>query len=130
MAEGFFREMAGARAVSLSAGSKPSGFVHRLAIRVMSEAGVDVSGHSSKDIRTFLPPDGTPPDRVVSVCGNAERECPVFPGAVDRLHWPFEDPADATGTEEEQLAVFRAVRDQIRERIAAGLDTLLSEPSV
>ncbi len=121
MAEGWLRHLAGERATALSAGSRPAGYVHPLAVRAMEEAGVDIAGHRSKSIEEFL---GDPPDVVISVCDSAAEECPVFPGRVERRHWPFDDPAHATGTEEERLAVFRRVRDEIRERIAVELGAL------
>jgi arsenate reductase len=87
----------------------------------MAEIGIDISGHHSKHMNEFL-------DReihtVITVCGNADQACPVFPGQVNRHHWGFEDPAHATGSDEEVLAVFRTVRDQIKlvfEAYAAGL---------
>jgi arsenate reductase len=103
-----------------SAGSKPAGFVHPLAIRVLAEIGLDASAHRSKHLDEFL---DQPVETVITVCGNADQACPVFPGQVNRHHWGFDDPAHATGTEDEQLAVFRRVRDEIRrtfESYAAG----------
>ena len=123
MGEGLLRELAGDRFEALSAGSKPVGYVHENAIRVMSEIGIDISSLRSKSINEFLPPLGTPPDLIISVCSGAEKECPLFPGAVRRWHWPFDDPAHATGTDDEILAEFVRVRDEIR---AALEDQLLS----
>ena len=117
MAEGFLRHMFGDRFTSLSAGSKPSGYVHPLAVTAMSELEIDISDLTSKSIDVFLPPEGTPPDLIVSVCSSAEKECPIFPGAVERLHWPFDDPADAEGTDEEKMVVFRRVRDEIKAKL-------------
>src|SRR5262245_24977106 len=111
LAEGLLRATAGDLFEVHSAGSKPAGFVHPLAIRVMKEIGIDISGHRSKSMSEFLQ---TPVETVVTVCGNADQACPVFPGQVNRHHWPFEDPAHATGTEEEQLAVFRCVLREMR----------------
>ncbi|MBW3539759.1 MAG: arsenate reductase ArsC [Planctomycetes bacterium] len=113
MAEGLLRHLAGKRYESLSAGSKPAGYVHPLAVRAMQEVGIDISGQRSKSIREFLPPEGEPPDLVVSVCDAAASECPAFPGEVERIHLPFDDPAWASGDEEQRLAVFRRVRDEI-----------------
>lgn len=121
MAEGWLRHLASDRFESLSAGANPAGYVHPLAIEVMREAGVDISGQSSKHIREFLPPEGIPPDLIISVCGNAEKECPLFPGTVERWHWPFDDPYHAGGTDEQRLAEFRRVRDEIRTTIESGL---------
>jgi len=118
MAEGLLRELCGPDIVSLSAGAHPSGYVHPLAVEVMQELEIDISTHRSKSIHDFQPPAGVPPDVVISVCDNAAEECPVFPGpAVQRLHWPFFDPADAIGTEDEKRAVFRRVRDEIHSAI-------------
>ena len=117
MAEGLLRRMAGDRYESLSAGAKPSGYVHPLAVEAMRELGIDISEQTSKSIDEFLPPDGTPPDVIVSVCSAAEKECPIFPGDVERMHWPFDDPADAEGSDAEKLPVFRRVRDEISARL-------------
>jgi arsenate reductase len=99
-----------------SAGSKPAGYVHPLAIRVMREIGLDISGHRSKPMSEFMQAQI---ETVITVCGNADQACPVFPGQVNRHHWPFEDPAHATGTEEEQLAVFRRVLREMRRTLDA-----------
>ena len=99
-----------------SAGSNPAGYVHPLAIKAMSEIGLDLSGATSKHVDQFVE---QPIDLAVTVCDSAKESCPVLPYVKETLHWPFEDPADATGSEEEQLELFRKVRDQIRERIEA-----------
>jgi arsenate reductase len=120
LAEGILRAAAGDVLEVASAGSKPAGYVHPLAIRVMQEIGLDLSGHHSKHMNDFLT---RPVQTVITVCGNADQACPMFPGQVHRYHWGFDDPAHATGTEGEQLAVFRRVRDEIRrvfEAYAAG----------
>jgi arsenate reductase len=114
MAEGLLRQLGGDSVESLSAGAKPSGSVHPLAIEAMREIGIDISHQESKSINDFLPPSGNPPDLVISVCDSAARECPVFPGTVERKHWPFDDPANATGSDEEKLLVFRRVREEIQ----------------
>jgi arsenate reductase len=116
LAEGLLRAAAGDLFEVYSAGSKPAGYVHPLAIQVMREIGIDISGHRSKSMREFLT---TPIETVVTVCGVADQACPIFPGQVNRHHWPFEDPAHATGTEAEQLAVFRRVRNEIRRTLDA-----------
>lgn len=116
LAEGLLRSMAGDLFEVHSAGSKPAGFVHPLAIRVMQEIGIDISGHRSKSMNEFL---HTPVETVITVCGVADQACPIFPGQVNRHHWPFDDPAHAAGTEEEQLAVFRRVRNEIRRTLDA-----------
>lgn len=118
MAEGWLRALAGERYEPLSAGSDPAGVVHPLAIRVMGEVGIDISRQTSKPVREFLPPHGTPPDLVVTVCAAAARNCPHFPGRVERWHWPFDDPAQAPGSDADQLAAFRRIRDEIRHAIA------------
>ena len=121
MAEVLLRRLAGDRFESLSAGSNPAGSVHPKAIAAMRELGIDLSAARSKSIEEFLPPAGEPPDVVISVCDSAARDCPTFPGDVKRLHWPFEDPAHAVGTEEVVMGVFRRVRDEIRAKIEAKL---------
>lgn len=93
-----------------SAGSRPAGHVHPLAVRVMAEIGIDLSSHRSKHLDEFLDKEV---ETVITVCGNADQACPLFPGQINRHHWGFEDPAHAAGTEEERLAVFRKVRDEI-----------------
>lgn len=121
MAEGFLRELGGDRFESLSAGAKPSGYVHPMAVKAMKQVEIDISQQVSKSINDFLPPVGMPPDLIISVCSAAEKECPVFPGNVERLHWPFFDPADADGTNEQKMAVFVRVRDEIRSRLETEL---------
>jgi arsenate reductase (thioredoxin) len=104
-----------------SAGSQPAGFVHPKAIEVMREIGIDISQHRSKHLNEFLEKKV---HTVITVCGNADPICPVFPGQIKRYHWGFEDPAHARGTYEEEMQVFRQVRDQIKlvfEAYAAGL---------
>ena len=88
------------------------------AIEVMSEIGIDISGQESKTLEGY---PGQPFDYVITVCDAANEACPVFPGAKRRLHWSFEDPAAAVGSEEERLRVFRTVRDQIREQLEREL---------
>ncbi len=120
LAEGILRRALGGSCRVASAGSKPAGFVHPLAIRAMAEIGIDISSHTSKHVDVFLD-KGV--ETVITVCGNADQACPVFPGRVNRHHFPFDDPAHATGGEEEQMREFRRVRDAIRtafEAYAAG----------
>jgi arsenate reductase len=120
LAEGILRAAAGDTLRVASAGSKPAGYVHPLAIKAMAEIGIDISGHHSKHLDEFLDQNV---ETVITVCGNADQACPIFPGQVNRHHWGFDDPANATGTEDEKLAVFRRVRDEIRrvfEAYAAG----------
>ena len=111
MAEGILRAAAGDLLEVHSAGSNPAGYVHPQAIEALREIGLDISGHTSKHMNEFLDRDI---DTVITVCGNADQACPVFPGQVSRHHWPFDDPAHAEGTEEEIAAEFRRVRDEIR----------------
>jgi arsenate reductase (thioredoxin) len=121
IAEGFLHAAAGDLVNVQSAGSSPTGCVHPLAIKVMAEVGIDISGHRSKHLKEFL---GQPIRTVVTVCGNLDQGCPVFPGQMQRHHWPFLDPAKATGGEVEILNVFRQTRDEMRrvfEAYAAGL---------
>ena len=121
LAEGILRAAAGDLIEVASAGSKPAGYVHPKSIEVMKEIGIDISGHTSKHLDEFL---NRSVDTVITVCGNADQACPMFPGQVNRFHWGFEDPAHATGSEEEILNEFRRVRDQIKlvfEAYAAGL---------
>ncbi len=125
LAEGILRHAAGDLIDVQSAGSKPAGYVHPKAIEVMQEIGIDISGHRSKHMNEFLQ---AKVDTVITVCGNADQACPLFPGQVHRYHWGFDDPAYATGTDAEILAEFRRVRDEIRlvfEAYAAGLSASL-----
>ncbi len=121
MAEGILRAAAGDLIEVHSAGSKPAGYVHPKSTQVLKEIGIDLSAHTSKHMNTFL---DRPIATVITVCGNADQVCPVYPGQVNRHHWGFDDPAHATGTEEEILQQFRRVRDEIKlvfEAYAAGL---------
>jgi len=114
MAEGWMRQLGGDRYEVFSAGTRPQG-VNPSAVRVMAEAGVDLSAHRAKSVDAFL---GRDLDLLITVCGGAKESCPVFLGNVrERRHWPFDDPAGARGSEEEVLNVFRRVRDQIRARV-------------
>ena len=120
LAEGILRAAVGDSLRVASAGSKPAGYVHPLAIRAMQEVGIEISQHHSKHLSEFLEQTV---ETVITVCGNADQACPMFPGQVNRYHWGFDDPAHATGTEEERFAIFRRVRDEIRrvfEAYAAG----------
>lgn len=110
IAEGILRRASKGRFEVASAGSNPSGYVHPLSIKVMEEIGIDISGHHSKHMDEFLDKEVT---TVITVCGNADQACPTYPGQVSRHHYPFDDPAHAEGSEEEQLEVFRRVRDEI-----------------
>ena len=114
MAEALWNKIGGGHWQAYSAGSKPSGYVHPLAKDVMEDIGLDIRSNQSQHVDEFSEQTF---DIVVTVCDNAREACPVFPGAGETLHWPFYDPADATGTEEEQKAVFARVRDEIATRI-------------
>ena len=94
-----------------SAGSDPAGFVHPLAVTVLADIGIDISGNSSKHMNEFL---SSEVETVITVCDNADQACPSFPGQANRHHWPFPDPAKAEGTEEEIRKIFEKVRDDIR----------------
>jgi len=117
MAEGILRHEGGDRYEVFSAGTKPSQ-VRPEAIAAMREIGIDISSHRSKSVDEFA---GQPLDLVITVCGNARENCPVFPGTVRQLHWPFEDPAAVEGSEEVRQSGFRRIRDQIQERIRTFL---------
>ena len=117
MAEGFLRALGGDRFMVASAGTVATA-VNPLAARVMEEVGVDLRSHTSKTFDRFL---GEPWDYVITVCDQAAERCPVFPGRARRIHWSFEDPSAATGSEMDRLAVFHRVRDAIGERLRAWL---------
>ena len=119
--EGFLRAALGDLANVQSAGSNPAGYVHPLAIQVMAEAAIDISGHRSKHLSEILEQRV---DTVITVCGHADQACPIFPGQLNRHHWPFYDPAKATGSKEEILDCFRKIRDEMHrvfDAYAAGL---------
>lgn len=113
MGEGLFRETGGGAFDVESAGTKPTR-VRPEAIAVMREIGIDISGHRSKSVDEFT---GQGFDYVVTVCDNARDHCPVFRGGAERIHWSFEDPAAVDGSEEERLAAFRRIRDEIRAKV-------------
>jgi arsenate reductase len=114
MAEGILRHDGGDAFEVESAGVKP-GSIRSEAIQAMQEIGIDISGHRSKSVDEFT---GQEFDYVITVCDNANESCPVFPGRTERIHWGFEDPAAAEGEEASRMAVFRQVRDEIREKLA------------
>jgi arsenate reductase len=117
MAEGLLRAMAPDRFEVVSAGTEATR-VHPLAIRAMDELAIDLRSHQSKTLDRFL---ATPWDYVITVCDSASERCPVFPGRATRVHWSFEDPAAAAGSEEQRLAVFRRVRDAMAARLRSWL---------
>ena len=121
MAEGILRNSASELIEVASAGSNPSGYVHPKAIAVLDEIGIDISSHTSKHMIDFLDLDI---HTVITLCGNADQECPTYPGQFHRHHWGFEDPAHAEGSEDEVMEVFRKVRNEIKlvfEAYAAGI---------
>jgi arsenate reductase (thioredoxin) len=113
MAEGFLRALAGDRFEVASAGTEATR-VHPLAVRAMTEVGLDLSRHTSKVVGEFAE---QPWDYVITVCDAANEACPVFPKKANRLHWSFEDPSQAAGSDDQRLEVFRRVRDQIQRRV-------------
>lgn len=113
MAEGFAKKMLSDKVKVYSAGIDPKG-IHPLAIKVMHEVGIDISGQKSESLAD-IPIDEI--DLVITLCGDAAERCPVFPGEVKRVHWALEDPAKVTGTEQEVVAAFRAIRDKIKNYI-------------
>lgn len=116
MAEALLQKAAGNSLRVASAGSAPSGYVHPLSIKAVAELGLDISEARSKSLDEFINQDV---ETVITVCGNADQACPVFPGQARRYHWPFDDPANAEGSEEEQMVVFRQVRDEIDQVFSA-----------
>jgi arsenate reductase len=121
MAEGLVNYFRGDEWEAYSAGTKPAGYVHPLAIQAMAELGIDISQNRSKSADEFR---YVGPDLVVTVCDDAAEDCPVWLGQGKVAHISFPDPAKATGSEAERLAVFRAVRDDIRQRVLDYLATV------
>lgn len=122
MAEAFLREIAGEEFEAVSAGTNPIR-VNPMAVRVMAEVAVDITGQYSKSVDEMT---GQQFDYVITVCDRAREACPVFPGGVNQLHWSFEDPAEARGTEDERLVVFRLVRDEIAARVCDFTQSIAS----
>jgi arsenate reductase len=119
MAEAFLRKYAGDQFEAHSAGLEPKG-MNPLTIQVMDEVGMDISGYKSKGVDTYL--GKVMFQYLITVCDDADKNCPtVWPGVNQRLHWSFEDPVAFVGTEEERLAKFRQVRDQIDQKIKAWI---------
>ncbi len=110
MGEGILRSLAGDVIDVQSAGSRPAGYVHPMAIEVMREVGIDIAGNESKSLEKYL---NQPVHTVITVCGNVDQVCPVFPGQVERIHHGFDDPAHVNGSPDEVRAAFRRVRDEI-----------------
>jgi arsenate reductase (thioredoxin) len=117
MAEGLLRHLGGDRFEVFSAGTEATQ-VRPRAIQAMAELGIDISGQQSKTLDRYL---NEPFDEVITVCDAAAEACPLFPGAAHRRHWSLEDPSKATGSEAEQLAVYRRVREELRSRIVQEL---------
>ena len=121
MAEALFRELGGETVDVVSAGTEPAGRVNPRTVQVLDAAGIDHSWARSKSVRDFL---ARPFDHVITVCDDAAEVCPVFPGPAIRTHWSIPDPARATGSDEEQLAIYQATFDDLRERIDRFIATL------
>lgn len=119
MAQVIWQDLGDGHWMAESAGSKPSGYVHPLALKALEEIGLPIEGLYSKSINKFI---DQPIELAVTVCGHAQEACPVLPCAKQKLHWPFEDPADAVGTDEEIMESFRRVRDQIKSKITEYLN--------
>jgi len=126
MAEGFLRELGGAAFDVASAGVDPTR-INPLAVRVMAEAAIDISEQYSKSVDEMTGQDF---DYVITVCDRAREACPIFPRAARSLHWSFEDPAEATGAEDDRLIVFRRVRDEISGRVREFVSNIDRERDV
>jgi arsenate reductase len=125
MAEGFLADMAGDEFEVFSAGTEPRDEIHPLAIRAMDEAGIDISKQEPEGLRKYLGIEFV--SYLIIVCDKAKNTCPrIWPGLEDdnRIYWPFDDPAETEGSEEEQMETFRRVRDEIKEKIEEWLMTL------
>jgi arsenate reductase (thioredoxin) len=122
MAEGLLRRLGGMRYEVFSAGTKPAG-LNPLAIEAMREVGIDISAQRSKSVAEF---SGQEFATVITVCDNAAEECPVFPGAPQRVHWSVTDPAAVSGTREEKLGAFRKVRDELERRIQSFVNSAIN----
>ena len=122
MAEGLLRHVGGTRYEVFSAGTKPVG-MNPVAIEVMREEGIDISKQRSKSVAEFA---GQEFATVITVCDNAAEECPVFPGAPQRVHWSLPNPAAVSGTKEEKLEAFRKVRDELERRIQSFVNSVVS----
>lgn len=121
MAEALIRHLGSDRVDVMSAGSAPAAQIHPLAVRAMAEIGLDISAQRPKPLSDYL---GQPFDYIIAVCSKAAEACPFFPGPAERIHWFYDDPAAASGAEEERMAVFRAIRDDLNIRIAEWLASL------
>jgi arsenate reductase len=120
MTEGFLRSLGGNQLTVSSAGITPTGLDPR-ATKVMAEMGIDISGYTSDHVDQYLQERF---DYVITVCDNAARNCPVFSCDAKKLHWPFDDPAAATGNDDEVLAEFSRIRDEIRAKVENWLESI------
>ena len=118
MAEGLVNHYLEDEWRAFSAGTEPAGYVHPMAVQVMRELGIDLSEQVSKSVDRYR---DSPLDLVITVCGDAEENCPVWLGNGNKVHIGFDDPAKVTGSEEVRLAVFRRVRNEIRARVICHL---------
>lgn len=121
MAEGLVNYYLGDEWMAYSAGTEPAGYVHPMAIAAMAELGIDISQHTSKSTERFR---AATLDWVITVCDDAAENCPVWLGQGNKAHFGFPDPARATGTNEEKMATFRQVRDDIRDQLIEFLPTV------
>jgi arsenate reductase len=119
MAEGWINHELGDTWLARSAGTDPAVCIHPLAVRAMAEVGADIRGGVPENVDRYL---DQPWDLVITVCDSAKETCPVFPGAVEQIHVSFPDPADAEGSDDERMAVFRSVRDAIREQLVGEVE--------
>lgn len=117
MAEALWNQLGHGKWRAESAGSRPSGYVHPLAISVMQDLGINISENKSKSLEQFR---NKPFDLVVTVCDNAKESCPVFPVAKANLHWPFEDPAEAVGSDEQKKRLFAEFETKFENGLRAG----------
>ena len=120
MGEGFLRELGGKRFEAHSAGTEIADRVNPLAVKAMAEIGIDISSQKPTDLAVY---DDQDLDLVITVCDNARQSCPMFLGARENVHWSLEDPAEAQGSEEERMVVFRTIRDEIRRRVEHLIET-------
>ncbi|MBD3181844.1 arsenate reductase ArsC [Candidatus Poribacteria bacterium] len=125
MSEGLLRKMAGDITDVYSAGTKPSEKVNPFALKMLSDSGIDTSGHYTKSVTEFLDKEF---DIIITVCDNARQNCPVFPGKAVKYHWNLEDPASVEGTEEEKLEVFRNTFADISKRVSELIDMIKNMP--
>lgn len=121
MAEGLINHFLGESWQAFSAGTRPAGYVHPMALYVMQEIGIDIHGHHSKSVEEFR---GQKFDQIITVCDSAAEECPLWLGKGERIHIGFEDPARVTGNEVLQLRIFRQCREQIRQRVLGYLQQI------